>query len=249
VLRNNFYYLIKPLLPAAGRLALRRWITVRKRHQVRHVWPILQGSDTPPSGWPGWPEGKQFAVVLTHDVEGLSGLNKCRSLMELEMRMGFRSSFGFIPEGGYSVASGLLAELTRHGFEITVHDLNHDGKLYRSKSEFSRKAARINHYLQKWGSVGFRSGFMLRNLDWLHELNIDYDASTFDTDPFEPQPDGAGTIFPFWVNAPLPNIEVSGSSVKTARKRSGYVELPYTLPQDSTLFVLLRGTSAGHLVA
>ena len=30
-------------------------------------------------------------------------------------------------------------------------------------------------------------------------LNIAYDASTFDTDPFEPQPDGVNTIFPFWV--------------------------------------------------
>jgi hypothetical protein len=65
---------------------------------------------------------------------------------------------------------------------------------------------------------------MLRNLDWFHDLNIEYDASTFDTDPFEPQSDGAGTIFPFWVQGDC----------------SGYVELPYTLPQDYTLYVLMR---------
>src|SRR5206468_966784 len=52
-----------------------------------------------------------------------------------------------------------------------------------------------------------------------------YDASTFDTDPFEPQPDGAGTIFPFYVPG-------AGGS-------KGYVELPYTLVQDFTLFVVL----------
>ena len=40
---------------------------------------------------------------------------------------------------------------------------------------------------------------MLHNLEWLHGLDIQYDSSTFDTDPFEPQPDGVGTIFPFWV--------------------------------------------------
>src|ERR1700746_3430317 len=40
---------------------------------------------------------------------------------------------------------------------------------------------------------------MFHKLDWLHDLDIEYDASTFDTDPFEPQPDGHGTIFPFWV--------------------------------------------------
>jgi len=41
---------------------------------------------------------------------------------------------------------------------------------------------------------------MFHNLKWIHDLNISYDASTFDTDPFEPQHDRAGTIFPFWVN-------------------------------------------------
>ncbi|HUB87764.1 MAG TPA: glycosyltransferase, partial [Verrucomicrobiae bacterium] len=59
---------------------------------------------------------------------------------------------------------------------------------------------------------------------------IQYDASTFDTDPFEPQPDAAGTIFPFWV---------CPSTAPDTR----YVELPYTLPQDSTLFLVLRKTS------
>ena len=69
---------------------------------------------------------------------------------------------------------------------------------------------------------------MLRNLEWIQELAISYDSSTFDTDPFEPQPQGANTIFPFWV--PGPN-------------GGGYVELPYTLAQDSTLFVILREQS------
>ena len=67
---------------------------------------------------------------------------------------------------------------------------------------------------------------MHNNLDWIHELNIEYDASTFDTDPFEPQPDGVNTIYPFWV--------------KNNSNQSGYVDLPYTLPQDFTLFILLR---------
>src|SRR4029079_8065841 len=82
-----------------------------------------------------------------------------------------------------------------------------------------------NGYLQEWGAVGFRSAFMFHKLDWLHDLNILYDASTFDTDPFEPQPDGVNTIFPFWT---------AGSFGR------GYVELPYTLAQDSTLFLVLR---------
>ena len=66
---------------------------------------------------------------------------------------------------------------------------------------------------------------MQHRLGWLHVLDVEYDASTFDTDPFEPQPDGAGTIFPFWVG------DAEGS---------GFVELPYTLIQDFNLFEVLR---------
>jgi hypothetical protein len=118
--------------------------------------------------------------------------------------------------------------LQAEGFEVGVHDLHHDGKLYWTKEQFAQKAKQINKYLKQWGAAGFRSGFMLRNLEWLHQLEIQYDASTFDTDPFEPEPDGVGTIFPFW---------------KRKANGLGYVELPYTLVQDSTLFISLQETS------
>jgi glycosyltransferase involved in cell wall biosynthesis len=192
--------------------------------RVRETWPILPGSERPPQGWPGWPENKKFAFVLTHDVEGESGVAKCLQLMEVEKKWGFRSSFNFIPEGEYRVSKALRDELTANGFEVGVHDLNHDGKLYQSREGFVRKAARINGYLKEWGAVGFRSGFMLHNLEWLEDLDALYDASTFDTDPFEPQPDAAETIYPFW---------------KAGANGRGYVELPYTLAQDSTLYLLM----------
>ena len=126
-------------------------------------------------------------------------MERCRALAELEMGLGFRSSFNFVPEGQYDPPSSLRSFLVDHGFEVGVHDLHHDGTLYRSKAKFSAAARRINKYLEHWQAVGFRSAFMFHNLEWLKELNVLYDASTFDTDPFEPQPDGANTIFPFWV--------------------------------------------------
>src|SRR5260370_5219572 len=162
----------------------------------------MHGSEGPPVGWPGWPEGKQFGLVLTHDVEGQSGLNKCAQVMELEMEMGFRSAFNFIPEGDYSVSAEFRNRLTHNGFEVGVHDLYHDGKLFLTKKGFNRSAVKINEYLKEWDASCFRSGFMLHNLNWLHQLNIQYDASTFDIDPFEPQPQGRHTIFPFWVPPP-----------------------------------------------
>ena len=177
--------------------------------------------------------------MLTHDVESTAGLEKCRQLMQLEMTFGVRSSFNFIPEGDYKVPAELRAELVSHGFEVGIHDLRHDGQLFASRRKFSRNAMRINSYLRDWNATGFRAGFMLHKLDWLHELDIQYDASTFDTDPFEPQPEGCHTIFPFWVPRRIANHE-SRVTNHSADSRPGYIELPYTLPQDSTLFLLLR---------
>ena len=247
MLRNRIYYQIKPLLPARLRYAVRGWLARRKRPAVGGTWPIAPGSERPPEGWSGWPDGKEFALVLTHDVEGQAGLDKCLELMELERGLGFRSAFNLIPESNYLVSSKLREQLRQNDFEVGVHDLHHDGKLYHSHSEFLQKAVRINQYLRDWGAVGFRSGFMLHNLDWIHELNIQYDGSTFDTDPFEPQPHGQNTIFPFWV----PRQATGGQppAVRPARETyspaTGYVELPYTLPQDSTLFLLLRERNPG----
>ena len=252
MIRNRIYYGIKPLLPSSVRLGIRRWFALRKRAQVDDVWPIKPGSEVRPQGWPGWPQGKQFALVLTHDVESPVGLEKVQRLMQLELSLGFRSSFNLIPEGSYHVSPDVRNSIQKAGFEVGVHDLHHDGKLFLTQREFRRNAIRINQYLAEWKAGGFRSGFMLHNLDWIHDLNVRYDASTFDTDPFEPQPQGRHTIFPFWVprSAHPPDGHRGekdsprmGSGLAQTNGHStindGYVELPYTLPQDSTLFLLL----------
>lgn len=221
----KWYYRFKPLIPRRAQLFVRR-IYVRTRvKKYRYIWPIDERAGIPPDGWPGWPEGKRFALILTHDVDTKRGTERCSALANLEESLGFRSSFNFIPER-YKIPPDLRSRLVNRGFEVGVHDLNHDGKLYNSKKIFEERAARINKYLKEWECVGFRSGAMHHNLEWHHKLNIQYDASTFDTDPFEPQPDGVETIFPFWV------------SKNSTRK--GYLELPYTLPQDFTLFVLMQ---------
>jgi hypothetical protein len=199
MLLNNIYYSLKPAIPRPVRLAIRRKLAFRKLDRVRDFWPILPGSEYPPKGWPGWPGGKKFAFVLTHDVEEQRGLTRVPELAELERKYGFRSSFNFVPGAAYRVPKELRDWLTISGFEVAVHDMHHDGKLFRSRRDFARRAPYINHYLEEWNAAGFRSGFMMRRLSWLHELDIAYDMSTFDTDPFEPEPDGVNTIFPFWV--------------------------------------------------
>lgn len=221
----KIYYYIKPIIPKSLQFFVRRRMVLHKRLSHTHVWPIQEDAGEQPQRWPGWPHEKKFALVLTHDVDTPTGYSRCLDLMELEKSLGFRSSFNFVPEQ-YEVSPKLRYDLAQDGFEVGVHGLRHDGKLYATRRIFNKRATKINSYLKDWEAVGFRSPSMHHNLDWLHDLTIEYDSSTFDTDPFEPQPDGAETIFPF-------RIAENGT-------QRGYFELPYTLPQDFTLFVLMR---------
>jgi len=222
---NSIFYQIKPMVPRWLQLEIRRRAIKLKRRKVASKWPILPIASKKPNLWCGWPEKKQFALILTHDVDTAKGQENCLDLMNLEKSLGFRSSFNFVPQR-YQVSKSLMLKLKSHGFEVGVHGLNHDGKLFKSKSTFNSRAKKINHYLNDWQAVGFRAPAMHHKLDWMHALDIEYDMSTFDTDPFEPQSDGVNTIFPFLVR-------------KSGHAKC-YVEMPYTLPQDFTLYVLMQ---------
>lgn len=223
---RNIFYLLKPVIPRYIQLYLRRQLINKQKEKYKDIWPILERSALKPEKWKGWYQGKKFALVLTHDVEQRAGHDRCVDLMNIEKELGFVSSFNFVPER-YKVDKDLREKLVKNGFEIGVHGLKHDGKLFRSKKIFNERALKINKYLAEWDAVGFRAPAMHHNLEWIAELNIEYDLSTFDTDPFEPQSDGVGTVFPFWYES-------------KADHRKGYVEMPYTLVQDFTLLVLMR---------
>ena len=131
---------------------MRRARARRLRRRFSASWPIDVASGRTPAGWRGWPRGEAFAFVLTHDVEGAIGLGRCRALADMEMSLGFRSAFNFVPEGEYEVPSQLRRALTADGFEIGVHDLHHDGKLYRSRTRFRTAAQTINRIVDVFPS-------------------------------------------------------------------------------------------------
>ncbi len=223
-----FQRYIKPLIPRNLQIALRR---IRGKRYISHyskTWPIDEHAAQKPQGWQSWPDNKDFALVFTHDVEGDLGCSQCVKLMELEQQLGFRSAFNFVAEG-YPIPDEILDTLAGNGFEIGVHGLRHNARMYYSRRNFDKYVKKINGYMKRWKASGFRSPSMYHNLQWMHAINLEYDASTFDTDPFEPQPDGMRTIFPFWVHH--------------RDCTSGYVELPYTLSQDHLLFVILEEKS------
>ena len=222
---HQLYYTLKPFIPRWVQIQVRRQVALRKRARYSDIWPIDGNAGKPPDSWTGWPDGKRFALILTHDVETAEGQDKCRILATMEKGLGFQSSFNFVAKE-YNISSKLRHYLVKNGFEVGVHGLYHDGNLFSSEKKFREQVPEINRYLEEWNAVGFRTPCMYHNLEWISDLNIKYDSSTFDTDPFEPQPEGMGRIFPFWVQ--------DGSTTK------GFVELPYTIPQDFTLFVLMK---------
>lgn len=222
---NYPFYLIKPLIPRSFQISLRRIRAQQQLKKYSDIWPIDHRAKTPPPNWDGWPDKKKFALVLQHDVDTRRGHDRVRQLMDLEEDLGIRSTFFIVPER-YRVSGDLLKEITDRGFGLGVHGLKHDGKLFLSYNVFKKNAAKVNTYLKAWKTRGFSSPSMHHQLDWMHHLDIDYSTSTFDTDPFEPQPDPVCTIFPF--------------AVKNISTNHSFIELPYTLVQDFTLFIILN---------
>jgi hypothetical protein len=233
-----FYYAIKPFLPKLVRQALRRFIRKRSEVNFQLSWPIepryaqfqwevmrqvlLLSGKTSLSFRYFWPHGKRYAFSLTHDIETAEGQRHVRAVAALEESLGFRSSFAFVPEA-YKLDYGLMEDLRERGFEIAVHGLKHDGKDFESQHKFMKRARRINDYLKRFKAISFHAPLTLRQPQWLQALDIDYDRSFFDTDPYEPNSGGVMSIWPFMIGH--------------------FLELPYTLPQDYTLAILLQESS------
>lgn len=239
-LAREGYYRLRPLIPRRVQIKFRQAITPLQARETFPSWPLdlsldnfqrlilgllldAGGIEELPFIW-FWPDRYRAAVVLTHDVETQVGHDSLWRIVELERAYGFRSSWNFVPER-YRVDSGVLAALAREGFEIGVHGLYHDGRLFEDLKMFRRRATRINHYVRAWGSEGFRAPSAIRNLKWIAEsIDVRYDSSCPTTEIYAPQPGGCCSVFPFFVG--------------------GLVELPFTLPQDHTLFTILGETTA-----
>jgi peptidoglycan/xylan/chitin deacetylase (PgdA/CDA1 family) len=168
-----------------------------------------------------WPESYRAALILTHDVETAEGLPLAVELADLEQEHGFRSSFNL--GAWYKIDPGIIRELTERGFEIGMHGLRHDRSLFSSRRAFDAQRPELAKLAARLGAEGFRSPATHRVFDWIGELPISYDGSIPHSDPFEPQPGGCCSLWPFFIG--------------------GVVELPYTLPQDYTLFTLLAHRS------
>jgi hypothetical protein len=235
---QRLYYLIRPLMSVGVRKHLQK-IRLRNWERISFPkWPIDRSVDTLMEGamrtaleangrpipfvW-FWPDGAPAAAMLTHDVEGPAGIDFCDALMDLDDAYQIKSAFQLIPEGRGDAWPQLAERLRARGFEVNLHDLDHDGRLFLEKQEFLRRAERINRYARQFGCEGFRAGVMYRRQDWYDAFTFAYDMSVPNAAHLEPQHGGCCTILPYFVGDIL--------------------ELPLTTIQDYTLFYILNDYS------
>jgi hypothetical protein len=230
---NAAYYRVRPAIPRRAQIALRR-VASRAQARTRFPrWPLEPGLHDlydflfgllgevarEPVPWIApWPDGYSWALVLTHDVETEVGYRHLDLLRDVELLSGRRSSWNFVPRR-YVVADEVVRSLTDAGFEVGVHGLYHDGHDV-SVSTVAQRLPGIREAADRWAASGFRSPATRRVWELMPRLGFDYDSSYPDTDPFEPDAGGCCTWLPFF----------NGDTV----------ELPITLPQDHTLFAILR---------
>ncbi len=186
------------------RFAIRCSLVAREREQLSFRW--------------FWPHGARAAAILTHDVESAGGLRNAVHIADLEQERGLRSSFNIVGRW-YDIDWHIVEELRGRGFEIGLHGIYHDRSLFSSRGAFERQLPLVREAALQLGATGFRSPATHRVNEWISELPVGYDCTVPLSDPYEPQPGGSCSPWPFFLGQ--------------------VVELPYTLPQDHTVFTLL----------
>ena len=233
------YYSLRGILPVALRRKLQRIYLSGWQKRPFPAWPVdftvdtlhekllrlsMEANNTRrlPFIW-FWPDGASNCLILTHDVETTAGRDFTSQLMDLDESYGFRASFQVVPESRYPVSDSYVASIRDRGFEFNIHDLNHDGLLYRNRNDFLRRAKKINKYAHRYGAQGFRAGSMYRNLDWYDAFDFSYDMSMPNVAHLEPKRGGCCTVFPFFVGDIL--------------------EIPLTTSEDYSVFHILKEDS------
>ena len=232
---QRLYYQLRPLMGVAVRkhlqrvrlsgwdkIAFPRWPVDRSVDALMETALTLllktQRQSSIPFIW-FWPDQASACAMMTHDVEGQAGIDFCDQLMDIDDSFGIKSAFQLIPEGREEVWRRTAAKMRGRGFEVNLHDLNHDGRLFADKDTFLRQAKRINDYTREFGCDGFRSGAMYREQGWFDAFEFSYDMSVPNAAHLEPQRGGCCTVMPYFVG----NI----------------LELPLTTTQDYSLFHIL----------
>ena len=219
-----YYNYIRPVLPVECRKFVNKISRAHIKLKANFIYDdvvqfIKENIDFEEECKTLYPNSSNCAIILTHDIDCEYGFKHIPDILEIDEEYGFKSSWNIVPYK-YKIDRGIIDLINNAGHEIGIHGYNHDGRLFSSRKIFIERLPYINKAIEEYNSVGFRSPMVHREILWMQKLNIKYDSSCFDYDPFQPFPDNTGLIWPFLIG--------------------NFVELPYTIPQDYILFNVLK---------
>jgi peptidoglycan/xylan/chitin deacetylase (PgdA/CDA1 family) len=173
-----------------------------------------------------WPGGKQFAVVLSHDMDTARSFAAVENISGMERERGFRSCWNVVG-ASYRHDHAELESLRSAGHEIALHGDRHDNKLsYLSEREIEMRLDACGGFIKRYEIKGFRSPSLLTSdrLDAALARRFLWSSSAIDTDinSIIARRRGVCSVFPFY---------------------KGYLlELPITVPMDDRLIMMgIRG--------
>ena len=125
-------------------------------------------------------------VALSHDVDSAQGFKNISKIVEVERKMGVRSTFNIVPNR-YSIDFNLLHKLEDEGFEIGIHGHDHSGRLPFKPAIVQQKLLKdAVKYFQSLDVKGFRSPSLFRTPYLFEALEkvFEYDSSVPDTENY-----------------------------------------------------------------
>lgn len=176
-------------------------------------------------GMPLWPEGKQYAVTLSHDIDS-DYCFRNPQILELfhtiENEAGMRSAWmvvtKLLPAG-----RAALSELRRDGHEIGFHGSHHDHKLaYLPPEEMAKRIQCALELIEGYATTGVRSPSYLRStalyaaLDGVFEYDMSMHDAIFAPTALSTIHEGCSTTMPFLIEG------------------TNLLEIPVTIPEDWT---------------
>ncbi|GEM_PF-6791871 len=167
-----------------------------------------------------YPEGREFAFLMTHDVDSEYGQKKIQGLLDIEENSGLRSCSFFVP-ASYQLNHRLLESMISKGHEIGCHDVRHDTKIaFTSESNIRREFEGIRGFVRAFDVKGFRAAGFLRTQSLMTVVSetFKYDSSIPEK-RIMPYLNGCFRQHPF-------------------NMFNGLLEIPMTLPSDGELLSL-----------
>jgi len=212
-------------LPSAVRLAAAKLVFLPRRLRRERQdppWPnapALDVLDALVGRRPSTPWGERaWGLSVTVDVDTARGLRAAPGIADVVERAGLRACF-FVVGAALAREEPIARELRERGHEIGSHDMVHDNRLFvLPPVEMESRLARARDSVRPFGGRGFRAPSLLRSTRLIEAVgrHFDYDSTRCDTDAEYLR--GCATVFP--------------------HRTEGCLELPVTLPMDSSLTYL-----------